>query len=224
MNNKDKNANYKPAPNMYDYLLNTNINNITKKDIDYLKSLFSSVSLADRTSKRVRRASKALFVASILTYGIGTLVTKGDATWLEAFRYSSSFFFGTSLGFTISRQIRVNRALKGYGLTEAEYLSLKNKGKIKEFEEIIKEFNIALRENKLLTINNEPFPDFAYTPADRKNEFLRGLYSLAFQLHKSMGKSADTFEFQVYLRPYDSEKTKSKDNNNNNDSSNEPEN
>lgn len=132
MNNKDKNANYKLAPNMYDYLLNTNINNITKKDIDYLKSLFSSVSLADRTSKRVRRASKAF--------------------------------------------------------------------------------------------NNEPFPDFAYTPADRKNEFLSGLYSLAFQLHKSMGKSADTFEFQVYLRPYDSEKTKSKDNNNNNDSSNEPEN
>lgn len=117
---------------MYDYLLNTNINNITKKDIDYLKSLFSSVSLADRTSKRVRRASKAF--------------------------------------------------------------------------------------------NNEPFPDFAYTPTDRKNEFLRGLYSLAFQLHKSMGKSADTFEFQVYLRAYDSEKTKSKDNNNNNDSSNEPEN
>ena len=107
MNNKDKTANYKLAPNMYDYLPSTNINNITKKDIGYLKSLFSSVSLADRTSKRVRRASKAF--------------------------------------------------------------------------------------------NNEPFPDFAYTSADRKNESLRGLYSLAFHLHKSMGKSADTFEFQVYL-------------------------
>lgn len=79
MNNKDKNANYKLAPNMYDYLLNTNINNITKKDIDYLKSLFSSVSLADRTSKRVRRASKALITNHSLILHILLLIEKTNS-------------------------------------------------------------------------------------------------------------------------------------------------